>query len=120
MFERSRKSSSPPPVTTERAMIRALLIGLALVFMALMLILPVVVVFTEALRKGVSIYFASFSDPDALAAIQLTLIVAAISVPLNTIFGIAASWAIAKFEFNGKSLLITLIGHSLSRPSSQA
>jgi sulfate transport system permease protein len=100
---------SPPPVTTERAMIRALLIGLALVFMALMLILPVVVVFTEALRKGVSIYFASFSDPDALAAIQLTLMVAAISVPLNTIFGIAASWAIAKFEFNGKSLLVTLI-----------
>ena len=109
MFERSRKGLSPPPVTTERAMIRALLIGLALVFMALMLILPVVVVFTEALRKGVSIYFAAFSDPDALAAIQLTLIVAAISVPLNTIFGIAASWAIAKFEFNGKSLLITLI-----------
>ena len=109
MFERSRKGSTPPPVTTERAMIRALLIGLALVFMALMLILPVVVVFTEALRKGVSIYFASFSDPDALAAIQFTLMVAAISVPLNTIFGIAASWAIAKFEFNGKSLLITLI-----------
>jgi sulfate/thiosulfate transport system permease protein len=72
MFERSRNdSSSPPPVTTERAMIRALLIGLALVFMALMLILPVVVVFTEALRKGVSIYFAAFSDPDALAAIRL-------------------------------------------------
>jgi sulfate/thiosulfate transport system permease protein len=109
MFERSRKGLSPPPVTTERAMIRALLIGLALVFMALMLILPVVVVFTEALRKGVSIYFAAFSDPDALAAIQLTLMVAAISVPLNTIFGIAASWAIAKFEFNGKSLLVTLI-----------
>jgi len=109
MFERSRKGLSPPPVTTERAMIRALLIGHALVFMALMLILPVVVVFTEALRKGVSIYFAAFSDPDALAAIQLTLMVAAISVPLNTIFGIAASWAIAKFEFNGKSLLVTLI-----------
>jgi len=109
MFERSRKGLPPPPVTTERAVIRALLIGLALVFMALMLILPVVVVFTEALRKGVSIYFAAFSDPDALAAIQLTLMVAAISVPLNTIFGIAASWAIAKFEFNGKSLLITLI-----------
>jgi len=109
MFERSRKGLPPPPVTTERAVIRALLIGLALVFMALMLILPVVVVFTEALRKGVSIYFAAFSDPDALAAIQLTLIVAVISVPLNTIFGIAASWAIAKFEFNGKSLLVTLI-----------
>jgi sulfate transport system permease protein len=109
MFERSRKGLSPPPVTTERATIRALLIGLALVFMALMLILPVVVVFTEALRKGVSIYFAAFSDPDALAAIRLTLMVAAISVPLNTIFGIAASWAIAKFEFSGKSLLITLI-----------
>ena len=109
MFERSRKGLPPPPVTTERAVIRALLIGLALVFMALMLILPVVVVFTEALRKGVSIYFAAFSDPDALAAIQITLIVAAISVPLNMIFGIAASWAIAKFEFNGKSLLVTLI-----------
>jgi len=109
MFERSRKGLPPPPVTTERAVIRALLIGLALVFMALMLILPVVVVFTEALRKGVSIYFAAFSDPDALAAIQLTLKVAVISVPLNTIFGIAASWAIAKFEFNGKSLLVTLI-----------
>ena len=109
MFERSRKGLSPPPVTTERATIRALLIGLALVFMALMLILPVVVVFTEALRKGVSTYFAAFSDPDALAAIRLTLMVAAISVPLNTIFGIAASWAIAKFEFSGKSLLITLI-----------
>ncbi|HET9815106.1 MAG TPA: sulfate ABC transporter permease subunit CysW [Xanthobacteraceae bacterium] len=109
MFERSRKGLSSPPVTTERATIRALLIGLALVFMALMLILPVIVVFTEALRKGVSTYFAAFSDPDALAAIRLTLMVAAISVPLNTIFGIAASWAIAKFEFSGKSLLITLI-----------
>jgi sulfate transport system permease protein len=85
------------------------LIALALVFLALFLILPVIVVFVEALSKGVSFYLATFTDPDARAAIRLTLIVAAIAVPLNMIFGIAASWAIAKFEFQGKSLLITLI-----------
>lgn len=88
---------------------RLLLIALAVLFLAVFLILPVVVVFSEALRKGLSIYLATFADPDAQAAIRLTLLVAAIAVPLNTVFGIAASWAIAKFEFAGKSLLITLI-----------
>jgi len=100
---------SSPPVTTEPPLARATLVVVALAFLALFLIMPVIVVFSEALRKGLGAYFATFSDPDALAAIQLTLIVAAISVPLNTVFGIVASWAIAKFEFCGKSLLITLI-----------
>src|SRR4051812_42425797 len=109
MSDRKSFALMPPSVTTEPPLARAILAAVALVFLALFLIMPVILVFTEALRKGVSIYFASFSDPDALAAIQLTLMVAAISVPLNTIFGIAASWAIAKFEFNGKSLLVTLI-----------
>ena len=96
-------------MTTETAPVRLLLIALAVLFLAVFLILPVVVVFSEALRKGLSIYLATFADPDAQAAIRLTLLVAAIAVPLNTVFGIAASWAIAKFEFAGKSLLITLI-----------
>jgi sulfate transport system permease protein len=97
------------PATTERPAVRALLIALALAFLALFLILPVVVVFAEALRKGVAAYLATFRDPDALSAIRLTLTVVAIAVPLNMLFGIAAAWAIAKFEFFGKNLLITLI-----------
>jgi sulfate transport system permease protein len=96
-------------VTTESRTARICLTAIALVFLLLFLILPVIVVFTEALRKGVSIYLATFQDPDAQSAIALTLTVAAIAVPLNVFFGIAASWAIAKFEFSGKSLLITLI-----------
>lgn len=104
-----KHSAAPPPVTTERPLTRFVLLGVALAFLALFLIMPVVVVFTEALRKGLAAYIATFSDPDALAAIRLTLIVAAISVPLNMVFGIAASWSIAKFDFAGKSLLITLI-----------
>jgi sulfate/thiosulfate transport system permease protein len=97
------------PVTAESPLARRLLIGLALAFLAFFLILPVIVVFAEAFKKGFDTYLESFRDPDAQAAIRLTLTVAAISVPLNLIFGIAASWAIAKFEFPGKSLLITLI-----------
>jgi sulfate transport system permease protein len=81
----------------------------SLVFLGLFLVLPLIAVFVEAFRTGVGAYFASFQDPDALAAIRLTLMVAAIAVPLNLVFGIAASWAIAKFHFQGKSLLITLI-----------
>jgi sulfate transport system permease protein len=99
----------PPSVTTEGAPVRVALIALALAFLALFLILPVVVVFSEALRKGLTVYLATFADPDAQSAIRLTLLVAAIAVPLNMLFGIAASWAIAKFEFAGKSLLVTLI-----------
>jgi sulfate/thiosulfate transport system permease protein len=98
-----------PSVTTENLLVRLLLIALACAFLTIFLILPVLVVFSEALSKGIWFYFAAFKDPDARAAIWLTLSVAAIAVPLNTLFGIAASWAIAKFEFRGKSLLITLI-----------
>jgi sulfate transport system permease protein len=105
----SHLSQSLPPVTTESTAARTALISLALLFLALFLILPVIVVFSEALRKGLFVYLATFEDPDAQAAIQLTLIVASIAVPLNLFFGIAASWAIAKFEFHGKSLLTTLI-----------
>jgi sulfate/thiosulfate transport system permease protein len=102
-------SRPAPPVTTETPPVRVLLISLAVLFLAVFLILPVIVVFSEALHKGLSIYLTTFADPDAQSAIRLTLIVAAIAVPLNTVFGIAASWAIAKFEFSGKSLLVTLI-----------
>jgi sulfate/thiosulfate transport system permease protein len=106
---RSRQTAPSFSVTTESATARIILIAIALIFLALFLILPVAVVFTEALRKGVGAYFATFTDPDARAAISLTLMVAGIAVPLNVFFGIAASWAIAKFEFRGKNILITLI-----------
>ena len=78
-------------------------------FLALFLVLPLLAVFVQALPKGVGAYFAAISDPMAWAAIKLTLLVAAIAVPLNLVFGVAAAWAIAKFEFRGKSTLITLI-----------
>ena len=94
---------------TEPTWLRLLLTAVALIFLLLIVILPLVAVFVEALRQGTSAYFASFDNPDVRTAIQLTLIVAAIAVPLNTVFGIVASWAIAKFEFVGKSLLVTLI-----------
>jgi sulfate transport system permease protein len=96
-------------VTADRPAIRALLIAAALAFLALFLLLPLVAVFVEALRQGLGAYLAGIIEPDALAAIRLTVLVAAIAVPLNVVFGIAAAWAIAKFEFHGKSLLITLI-----------
>jgi sulfate transport system permease protein len=85
------------------------LIGLALAFLTLFLFIPLVSVFYEALKKGWDVYIAAITEPEALAAIKLTLTAAAIAVPLNVIFGLAAAWAIAKFEFRGKSLLITLI-----------
>lgn len=95
--------------TSESAWVRWFLITLALSFLALFLLLPLVVVFTEALRKGLGAYFASFNDADALSAIRLTLLAAGISVPLNLVFGIAAAWCIAKFDFMGRNLLLTLI-----------
>ena len=95
--------------TTEGRWTRILLITLALAFLGFVLVLPLLVVFTEALKAGWATYRTALTDPDAISAIRLTLIVAAISVPLNTVFGLAASWAIAKFEFAGKSLLISLI-----------
>ena len=101
-----------PPIrtaTTESALVRRLLIGVALFFIVLVLLLPLILVFTVALSRGVQVFFAAFTEPDALAAIRLTLLTAAIVVPLNTVFGVAAAWAISKFEFRGKNLLITLI-----------
>ncbi|CAO3402063.1 sulfate ABC transporter permease subunit CysW [Azospirillum palustre] len=94
---------------TEPTWVRALLIGGALLFLALFLLLPLVAVFAEALRRGFGAYWLALTEPDAVAAIELTLIVAAISVPANLLFGVAASWCVAKFDFRGKNLLITLI-----------
>ncbi len=85
------------------------LIAIALVFTLVFLLLPLANVFAQALSKGASFYWQSLAEPDSWSAIRLTLLVAAISVPLNLVFGLAASWAIAKFEFRGKSILITLI-----------
>jgi sulfate/thiosulfate transport system permease protein len=95
--------------TQEPAWVRRTLIGLALTFLTLFLFIPLISVFYEALKKGMDVYIAAITDPDAVSAIQLTLTAAAIAVPLNLIFGVAAAWAIAKFEFRGKNLLITLI-----------
>ena len=95
--------------TTESAAVRRVLIGVALVFVLLFLVLPLAAVFTEALRKGLGTYLEALKEPDAWSAIQLTLIAAAISVPLNLVFGVAAAWAIAKYEFWGKSFLTTLV-----------
>jgi len=95
--------------TTEQPWIKWLLVAVTLIFLTLFLFVPLLAVFTEALRKGLGAYFASFNEPAALAAVKLTLITAAIAVPLNLVFGLAAAWSIAKFNFRGKSLLITLI-----------
>lgn len=95
--------------TAEPRWVRLVLIGLALAFLGIFLFVPLAAVFYEALRKGVAVYWQAVIEPDALAAVRLTLLAAAISVPLNLVFGVAAAWAIAKFEFRGKNLLITLI-----------
>ncbi len=94
---------------SESPLARRVLIGIALLFLALVLFMPLIAVFTEALRRGVSTAVAAIQQPDAREAIQLTLLVAAIAVPLNLVFGVAAAWSIAKFEFKGKAFLITLI-----------
>ena len=95
--------------TSEPAWVRYSLISITLIFLSLFLFVPLAAVFAEALSKGVQTYFSAIVEPDALSAIKLTLIAAAIAVPLNLVFGVAAAWAITKFEFRGKSLLITLI-----------
>jgi len=95
--------------TTESTTVKWLLIGTAMIFLSVMLFLPVVAVFAQAFRKGWETYWAALVEPDALAAIKLTLTIAAIAVPANLIFGVAASWAVTKFEFRGKQMLITLI-----------
>jgi sulfate transport system permease protein len=96
-------------VVTERLGVRVLLTAIAVVFLLLFLVLPLLIVFQQAFAKGWQAYIDSFADDDARAAIELTGLVAAIAVPFNLIFGIAAAWSISKFEFVGKSLLITLI-----------
>jgi sulfate/thiosulfate transport system permease protein len=102
-------ASSSSSALSDPAWMRRLLIATALTFLALFLLLPLVAVFAEALRRGVGAYWAALVEEDALAAIKLTLIVAVIAVPANLVFGVAASWCITKFDFRGKSLLITLI-----------
>jgi sulfate/thiosulfate transport system permease protein len=106
---RSRNEEWKASLTSERALVRWMLIALALGYLTLFLFIPLAAVFTEALKNGLAAYFASFQDPDALAAIRLTFLTASLAVPLNMAFGIAAAWAIAKFEFVGKQLLITII-----------
>lgn len=95
--------------TLEPIWVRVLLLTVALAFVTLFLFIPLLAVFTEALRKGWDVYLASIQEPDAVSAIKLTLIAAGIAVPLNLVFGVAAAWAIAKFEFRGKNVLLTLI-----------
>ncbi|RCS24920.1 sulfate ABC transporter permease subunit CysW [Phyllobacterium salinisoli] len=106
-----RRAGQPPrhSAVTESPGARLGLMAIAFAFLALFLLLPLVSVFVEAFRKGAGEYIASLVEPDALAAIRLTLTVAAIAVPLNLVFGVAAAWAIAKFEFKGKAFLTTLI-----------
>lgn len=106
---RVRNEEWKASLSSERAVVRWALIVAALGYLTLFLFIPLAAVFTEALKNGLASYFASFADPDALAAIRLTFIAASLAVPLNLMFGIAAAWAIAKFEFVGKQILITLI-----------
>lgn len=103
------KSSSAHEERTESALIRYVLIGIAVSFLTVFVVLPLVVVFSEAFSRGVAAYFAALSEPEAQSAISLTLIVAAFSVSINLVFGVIAAWAIAKFDFPGKVFLVTLI-----------
>jgi sulfate transport system permease protein len=98
-----------PGATKEPVWVRWLLISVALAFLSLFLFLPLVSVFFEAFKKGVDVYLAAITEPDALSAVKLTLLAAVIAVPLNLVFGVAAAWTIAKFDFRGKSVLLTLI-----------
>src|SRR4030095_12619000 len=108
--EAAAELASRPGHTNLRAtVVRWLLITVSLVFLGALLAAPLFAVFASALEKGWDAYFQSFADPATKAAIRLTLLTAAVVVPLNTIFGITAAWCIAKFEFRGKSILITLI-----------
>ena len=97
------------PATRDANWVRVVVLGLGLSYFVLFLLLPLFAVFAEALRKGFDAYVAALVEPDAISAVQLTLLAAAIAVPLNLVFGLSAAWAIAKFQFPGKNLLITLI-----------
>jgi sulfate transport system permease protein len=105
----ARAFAAPDDARSEPRLVRIAIIAIAIVFLSVFVVLPLVVVFAQAFSKGVSAYFAALSDPEALSAITLTLSVAAVSVSLNLVFGVIAAWAIAKFEFSGKTFLITLI-----------
>jgi len=109
-----REPARPPAAASEPPIVRRLLIGGALLFLTLFLFVPLLSVFVEAFRKGAGVYAGALLEPDARAAIRLTLLIAGIVVPLNLIFGVAAAWAVARFEFAGKSALITLIDLPLS------
>src|SRR5215204_4747715 len=106
---KSIRTLSPPlgwrAPTTESRLVKAVLIGTALLFLGLFLVIPLLVVFVEALGAGLPAFLKGLNDPDTIASIELTLLVAAISVPANIAFGIAAAWAIAKYEFRGKTIL---------------
>ncbi|HZZ56403.1 MAG TPA: sulfate ABC transporter permease subunit CysW [Opitutaceae bacterium] len=104
-----RTGAATPRANRDPALVRWTLCAIALVFLVCFLMLPLIAVFAEAFRKGIGAYFSALATPDSRAAIRLTLITAAIVVPANTVFGVAAAWAIAKFRFRGKSFLITLI-----------
>jgi sulfate transport system permease protein len=118
MLTPTQAISQPPArsakVRTETPTVKWVLIGIALLYLAFFLFLPLACVFINALNKGVSVYLTALKEPNALAAIRLTLLTALIAVPLNMVFGIAASWAIAKFDFKGKNVLLTLIDLPLS------
>ncbi|MGO4546527.1 sulfate ABC transporter permease subunit CysW [Paenibacillus sp. 2TAB23] len=105
----NEETSKRPQHINESAPVRFVLIGIAMLFLGLVVLLPLASVFVEAFKKGVGVYIDSITEPDALSALKLTLIVALIAVPVNTIFGVAAAWAISKFRFRGKNILITLI-----------
>lgn len=97
-------------VSTKAAHVQKwLLITIALAFLGIFILIPILAVFSEALKKGIELYVSALTEPDAWAAIRLTLITTAIAVPINTLFGVIAAWAIAKFDFKGKNILITLI-----------
>ncbi|HMM76881.1 MAG TPA: sulfate ABC transporter permease subunit CysW [Gammaproteobacteria bacterium] len=98
-----------PPAVAETASVRRTLIAIALAFVAVSLVLPLVLVLSQGLADGAAAYWAALREPDAIAALKLTLLAAAIAVPANLVFGLSAAWAIAKFEFKGKQLLLTLI-----------
>ena len=100
---------TPPSPVTETRPVRVLLISLTIVALLLFLLAPLLAVFAQAFSMGIGPMLATFQDPDAIAAIKLTLLVAAIAVPCNLVFGVAAAWCIAKFRFPGRALLISLI-----------
>ncbi|TYO68956.1 sulfate ABC transporter permease subunit CysW [Rossellomorea marisflavi] len=108
-IERSNTPIIQAKGTTDSKWVKWLLITIALLFLGLFLILPLITVFLQAFDKGLDVYMAAITQPEALSAIRLTLLVAVISVPVNALFGIAAAWAITKFQFRGKNILITLI-----------